>query len=278
MARMPSFSANSRSSLRVVFPSVMTPSTSTTPTRSPRAKPPLLPEYTAAQARARKAKRQRKRPPKTRPMTHAARRSMSDGLLADPAAAEYLVTPVEDGGLTWRHCPQRDLAVHGEAALLVDHPGRRAPVAMAHAHLEDLLLGGRPVGPGGLEDGEGRPFQVPGRTHHHPVVRGVDLLHVEGRGGGDAQSAALADGGAVRAGVPGEDPATGVHHVALGLRASHPLDEAGVVAVGHEADLHALWLAAGGEAVPCGDGADLGLGQRAHRELELRQRLLSESE
>jgi hypothetical protein len=79
MARMPSFSANSRSSLRVVFPSAMTPSTSTTPTRSPLAKLPLRPLCTAAQARARKANRERNKPPKTRPMIHAARRSMVRG-------------------------------------------------------------------------------------------------------------------------------------------------------------------------------------------------------
>src|SRR5262249_12692626 len=109
-------------------------------------------------------------------------------------------------------------------------------------------------------------------------LTGVDALDVERLGRGHAQTPSLPHGEPVNAAVPREYPPPLVHHAARGLRSGHSLDEAGVVAVGDEADLHALRLRAGRQPVTLGDGADLGLAEPADGELELRERFLPEGE
>src|SRR5271169_3278801 len=110
-------------------------------------------------------------------------------------------------------------------------------------------------------------------THHNPLVGAADLDDVERRARGHAESLTLAHGEVVNAAVFAEDFSVCGHQVARGVGQSLALlsevsvDEALVVATGHEANLLGVGLLRERESMMASEFANLGLGHIAEREL-----------
>ena len=104
------------------------------------------------------------------------------------------------------------------------------------------------------------------------VAVGVDIEHVEGCGGADAQALALADSEVEDAVVMADDLAIGGDKLAGGVREGLALlleiggEELLVVAAGDEADLLGVGLLGEGQTMPACHFADFRLGEAAERE------------
>jgi hypothetical protein len=78
--------------------------------------------------------------------------------------------------------------------------------------------------------------------------------------------------------VLAKNPGGTIHDWPTRLRPGDALNEAGVVAIRHKADLHTFRLSTGGQLMLLGDGAHLGLAQVPDRERQVGQCILSEGE
>jgi len=117
------------------------------------------------------------------------------------------------------------------------------------------------------------------RTDDHPAAGGIQVHDVERLAGGDADTAALADGVVDDALVAAKHAAVDVHDVAgLGGAGLQALDDLGIAAVGDEADVLAVMLVGDGKAKRARRRPRLGLGQSAEREAQEVELLLGGGE
>ena len=107
------------------------------------------------------------------------------------------------------------------------------------------------------------------RTDDHAASGRVEMDDVERLADGDADAAPLADRVVDDAVVAAEHAAVDVDDVAgLAGAGLEPLDDVGVVPVGHEADVLAVVLVGDGEAELARRRAGLGLGHGAERKAQ----------
>ena len=104
------------------------------------------------------------------------------------------------------------------------------------------------------------------RADHDAARRRIEPHHEKRLGRGDAEAAALADGEIDDAVVPAEHAAVEIDDLAgLERVRLQPLDDVGVAAGRHEADVLAVMLVGDGEAEAARQLARLGLGHVAER-------------
>src|SRR5262245_1005642 len=198
---------------------------------------------------------------------------------AYPASAEADLAVVEDGGLARRDRALRRVEAHEHPVRTLGRD-RGLGVGVAVADLDagpDLAAGRLDGEPVPVASVERRRAEVLLPAHDDGARGGEDGEHVERLRRVEAQPPPLADSEPVDSRVAAERLAVGTDDRTGPILADRlPLDEARVVAVGHEADLLALRLVCGGEAERSGVRAHGGLVEVAHGEDRAAELLLRE--
>src|SRR5262245_22423355 len=196
----------------------------------------------------------------------------------DRPAAEHEVVPVENGRLAGRDRLQRRVEAHAHAVVAerLDGAGhvRRAVADLDRRPDRPPRWRDRdPVELGGLE---AAALQLALRPDHDRVASRVDLDHVERLSRRDAEAAPLPDRVMHDAAVPADLTSRAIEDRARARLADVLLDEAGVVVVGHEADLLTLRLVGREQAERARPLAHFGLGQPLEWEAAAAEQLLSQ--
>src|SRR4051812_11198652 len=185
--------------------------------------------------------------------------STACSLLHYPSAAQNLFASVEDRGLSGRDGALRLVEAHADAGLSERRDGcGRLRVTVAHAHVGAhglaRLVEGYPVDARGCEL---RAQQLVRVADDDAVRLRLDAHDVERQLSRHAYPAPLARRVAVHALVRAHDAPLRVHYLAARgplaftpFRIEVALDEARVVAVGHEANLLRLALLRNAQVVP----------------------------
>src|SRR5579871_81090 len=186
--------------------------------------------------------------------------------LQDQAAAQDFVAAVKDTGLTGGNRGTRAVENNLGAALGAEpHGGGETRMAIANPDLSREFR--RQVADEAhLVRDQAARRQAVERRHLDGARGSVDCAHVERLSGGDAEAAPLSDGEAMDPLMAAEDRAVFAHDGSgAERRRCRTLDEAAVVAFGHEADLLAFRLVGVDETERSGARADLAFAQSAER-------------
>src|SRR5579883_1757383 len=191
------------------------------------------------------------------------------GLTPDPTAAEDALAIVEDAGLARRHGARRLVENDFAAGAREEEPGGHGGLRRAQLHGD-----AQPVGPGGpgavaaepVDGAEPHPATAERALRPDDDARpfGIETKDVERIGRGDAEAAALADGEVDDAVVAAEDAALAIDDLARRKGAgAQLLDEAGIGAARHEADILTVGLGGNRQGEALGEGARLRLAHAA---------------
>jgi hypothetical protein len=101
---------------------------------------------------------------------------------------------------------------------------------------------GSPVNPVDSRCRHRAPLERRTRTDGHRLLRSVNPDNIEWHPGGKSKALSLADCEAMHAGMCSDDCTFEIADFTAVPSATAALDEGGMIAVGHEADLVAVWL------------------------------------